>query len=218
MPNYFKASPSIKQLELIKMYTDMAKSGYKTIDNQKIDSAFNDMEVRAFKKYVLSVFEKHDIKSILDYGCGGSDYNKQGFHDNLSAKEYFHLEQISLYEPARNIDQRQPVDSVVCFDVLEHIFIADIPNLIRELFSLAKKTLIINVACYPARALLPNGENAHITVRPHMWWKGAFDQIAIEYPEISINLWCSTGWRKVTMFEEYKANDWLQSVNFTTNV
>ena len=28
----------------------------------------------------------------------------------------------------------------------------------------------INVACYNAAALLPNGENAHVTVRAPSWW------------------------------------------------
>ena len=55
---------------------------------------------------------------------------------------------------------------VLCFDVLEHIFINDIPWVLKELFENAKQCVIINVAFYKAAALLPNGENAHITVRP----------------------------------------------------
>ena len=57
------------------------------------------------------------------------------------------------------------------FDVLEHIFISDIPYVIHDVFSYSKKLVIINVACYEASALLPNGENTHITVRPPLWWK-----------------------------------------------
>ena len=35
-----------------------------------------------------------------------------------------------------------------------------------------------------SRALLPNRENAHVTVRDHTWWKGFLDCISMEYPDI----------------------------------
>ena len=73
-------------------------------------------------------------------------------------------------------------------DVLEHIFVSDIPKVVEELFSLAKKLLVVNVACYKAAALLPNGENAHITVRSPDWWKGIIDVAAIKHPEVKILL------------------------------
>ena len=72
---------------------------------------------------------------------------------------------VTTFEPARNQMEKKESDCVVCMDVLEHIFLTDIPNLVDELFMLSKKLLVINVACYKAAALLPNGENAHITVR-----------------------------------------------------
>ena len=28
----------------------------------------------------------------------------------------------------------------------------------------------MNVACYSAAALLPNGKNAHINIKNHKWW------------------------------------------------
>jgi hypothetical protein len=31
------------------------------------------------------------------------------------------------------------------------------------------------VACYPAQKRLPNGENAHATIRPVEWWKQFFE-------------------------------------------
>ena len=37
-------------------------------------------------------------------------------------------------------------------------------------FEKPKKYLFINVACYPAIALLPNGENAHINLNKPDWW------------------------------------------------
>jgi hypothetical protein len=210
--------PTQKQKILIELYTQMALTGYIRSDEQFVKNVFSDMEILAFKDYVSDIFKKFSVVSALDYGCGGSDYEKEGFFDKKSAREFFNLEKVYLYEPARGIDSRALADAVLCFDVLEHIFIADLPTVIRELFSFAKKVLIVNVACYPANALLPNGENAHITVRPPFWWKGIFDSIAVEFPEITVQLWCSTQWRKVESFNLYKAADWLNQDGFVVNI
>lgn len=205
---------SAKQLELIKLYTQMAENGYETIDHQRVENVFSDMEIRAFKEHIKPLFESNKIKTLLDYGCGGSNYDISGFASNMNAKNFFNLDKIFLYEPARNIDQRQVCDAVVNFDVLEHIYISDIPRVIRELFSLAERLLVVNVACYPARALLPNGENAHITVRPPLWWKGMFDSIASEFPNVAVQLYCSTGWRKVEAYKLMRASDWQHQQGF----
>lgn len=209
---------SKKQLALIELYSQMATEGYLTKFDEHVAIAFSDMEIRAFKEHVRNLFIKFEIKSLLDYGCGGSNYETKGFANELTAKEYFDLEDVYLYEPARKIDQRRQVDAVVCFDVLEHIFISDVSRVIRELFSLTTKLLIINVACYSAGALLPNGENAHITVRPPLWWKGFIDSIAIEFPNITIQLWCSTAWRNVEEYKLLKASDWQVQDGFVVDL
>ena len=211
-----KYTPSVKQSQLIAMYKTMVHDGYRTSDNQYVHSAFNDMEIRAFKDVVAPLFKTYNINTLLDYGAGGSDYAAPGFSENLSAQQYFELEEINLYEPARGIDQRKVSDAVVCFDVLEHVYILDIPDIILELFSYTNKLLVVNVACYPARALLPNGENAHITVRTPEWWKGQFDACAVRFPNVSIQLYCSTGWRKVTAYQCYRAGDWETQDGFIT--
>lgn len=196
----------------------MANQGYIRTDDKYVRQAFSDMEVRAFRHHVAEIFSRFDVCTLLDYGCGGSDYQQAGFDGDKSAVEFFNLKQVYLYEPARGIDQRTSADAVLCFDVLEHIFVFDLPRIVKELFSLTKKILIVNVACYPAHALLPNGENAHITVRPPFWWRGLFDSVASEYPDITVQLWCSTGWRKVESFSLYKAADWLQQDGFVVNM
>ena len=108
-------------------------------------------------------------------------------------------------------------DCVVCVDVLEHIYIADIPNVVNELFSLSNNLLIINIACYKAAAILPNGENAHITIRNPIWWKGVFDTVAINYKDIEVMLICSNTFKSGVIFENYKANDWLESKKFSSD-
>ncbi|MGO8757714.1 MAG: hypothetical protein ACLQG3_06280 [Terracidiphilus sp.] len=208
---------SNKGKELLDLYAAMARDGYATTDRQNVESAYNDMEMRAFREPLRKVFAEHRIATLLDYGCGGSDYESPGFHEGLSALEYFHLEKVFRYEPARNIDERQRADAVLCFDVLEHVFISDLPQVVRELYSLAERLLVVNVACYPARALLPNGENAHITVRQPQWWKGFFDAISVEFPSVSVWLLCSTSWRKADAFSIWSGSDWMKSPTFATD-
>lgn len=139
---------SSKGKSLIKMYEDMAKYGYDRTDNLTVENAFSDFELRAYRYDIKNIFSQYNIKTILDYGCGGSNWTQKGFdqESNLSADEFFNVKSF-MYEPARNIDDRQFVDCVISFDVLEHIFISDIPNVIREMFSMAKELLVLNVAC-----------------------------------------------------------------------
>ncbi len=207
---------SKKGLQLIELYGQMADIGYQRTDGKHIDNVFSDFELRPYREQIKPFLKQYAITSILDYGCGGSDWTTPGFDvtSNLSAKDFFELENAYRYEPARNIDERQRVDCVISFDVLEHIFIADIPNVLRDMFSCAGKLLVLNVACYPAAATLPNGENAHITVRPPQWWKGMLDSISPEFPHVTIWLICSPGWRKSNAYAPWSANEWQESTTF----
>jgi hypothetical protein len=207
---------SKKGQELIKLYEQMVREGYDRMDQQRVNDAFSDFELRAYRPEILSMFKSHSISTVLDYGCGGSDWRASGFDDvsGHSAIEYFKLQNAYRYEPARDIDERQRVDCVISFDVLEHIFISDVPSVLRDMFSYATKLIVLNVACYPAAAKLPNGENAHITVRHPLWWKGMIDSISIEYPAVSVFLVCSSGWRMSNAFPVWNANSWQESSSF----
>lgn len=126
------------------------------------------------------------------------------------------MKKVTTFEPARNQMEKKESDCVVCMDVLEHIFLTDIPNLVDELFMLSKKLLVINVACYNAAALLPNGENAHITVRSPDWWKGVIDAVAIKYPDVKVLLICSQTFSKGVIFQPFKSKDWHSSNKYST--
>ena len=66
------------------------------------------------------------------------------------------------------------------------------PWVIDEMFSLARKFVYANIACYPAVKLLPNGKNAHCTVRPPQWWEGVVHAIAMRHTDISYRLIMAT--------------------------
>lgn len=211
---------SDKGKELVALYEQMAEQGYERTDRSRVEVAFSDFELRPYRETLRPCFREHSVSTVLDYGCGGSDWTTKGFDEQtqLSAVEYFEVDRAYRYEPARNIDERQPVDCVVSFDVLEHVFVADVPNVIRDMFSYSRKLLILNVACYPAAAKLPNGENAHVTVRPPLWWKGMLDSIAPEFPEISVLLICSTAWRQSSAFPIWSGAMWQLSDAFVVEL
>lgn len=210
---------SSKGQALIKMYETMAKEGYNRTDGSRVENAFSDFQAKEYRNHLRPILRQHSIFTVLDYGCGGSDWNIKGFDSasNQSATEYFNLKKSFLYEPARAIDERHMVDCVISFDVLEHIFISDVPSVLRDMFSYASKLIVLNIACYPAAAKLPNGENAHITVRDRSWWKGMLDSISIEYPDVSVYLLCSHGWRKSNLFPIWNANMWQESSAFVVS-
>ena len=167
-----KLSLSKKGEELIDHYKHMFEHGYHRKDGSFVKDTYESFELKKFKEILLPQFNYWRIKSVLDYGGGGSDWDKTDFSDEKSAKDFFNLEKVISYEPARNINKLEKCDCVVCFDVLEHVYLNDLNKILLNIYSHAKKLVIIQVACYEAAALLPTGENAYITQRPPMWWKG----------------------------------------------
>lgn len=155
-------------VQLIEQYKIMARDGFLRSDGSRVppDKAYNSFQLKKFRHVCKPYFTKHGISTVLDYGGGGSDWDAKDFDEaGQSAKQFFGVKKTVKFEPARGLNEKSTSDAVVCIDVLEHVFIADITSMLNELFSLASKLLVINVACYKAAALLPNGENAHITIR-----------------------------------------------------
>ena len=196
-----KLSLSKKGEELIDHYKHMFEHGYHRKDGSFVKDTYESFELKKFKELLLPQFNYWRIKSVLDYGGGGSDWDKTDFSDEKSAKDFFNLEKVISYEPARNINKLEKCDCVVCFDVLEHVYLNDLNKILSNIYSHAKKLVVIQVACYEAAALLPTGENAHITQRPPMWWKGFIDNISINFPQINTMLFCSTKYTHAEVFK-----------------
>lgn len=213
-------SISNKGKKLIELYDTMAANGYDREDGTRINDVYNDFELRKFRNLVRPYFAKYEVTSLLDYGCGGSDWDTVNFDEETSAtaKEFFGIDTVSYYEPARDIDERQKVECVSCFDVLEHVFISDVVTVLRDIFSYAEKLVVINIACYDSAAKLPNGENAHITVRDPMWWKGILDSVSIDFPSVNVLFLASPAYQAAQVFELWNAEEWSQSQDFKVHM
>jgi hypothetical protein len=113
---------------------------------------------------VRTFSERLQTRDILDYGCG-----KQTLQRSLPFP-------IQNYDPCIPECSKRPVpaDLVVCTDVLEHVEKDCVQDVIEDLKVLTKRVLFVNVSTRPARKILPDGRNAHITIESGNWWLSWF--------------------------------------------
>jgi hypothetical protein len=103
--------------------------------------------------------------SIIDYGCGQSRF--------LDELELDYRVDLIRYDPAIPQYSQKPntrADLLINIDVLEHIEERDLDDVIDDLASLSRNAIII-IDTKPASTFLPDGRNAHVTIRPHVWWR-----------------------------------------------
>lgn len=122
--------------------------------------------------YSAPLVNTDGCKSVLDYGCGRSD---------LVNKLDIPLKY--RYDPAIPEYNNKPpttVDLVTCTDVLEHIPEDELDDFMEDIKSCGRK-FFFNVCTRLAHEILPNGDNAHCTVKPVDWWverlKEHFDNV-----------------------------------------
>jgi len=102
--------------------------------------------------------------SILDYGCGQAGFAKWFWNDGARS--------VAQYDPAipafRDMPERS-FDLVLCCDVMEHIEMRHVSKVLGEIRAKSNHA-IFTIATKPARARLPDGRNAHVTLlRPEEW-------------------------------------------------
>lgn len=102
-----------------------------------------------------------EAETILDYGCG-----------EMMFAEAMKPRRVSGFDPG--IPGREgmpkPCDLVVSTDMLEHVELEKLPNVLGHMRSICLKGAYVVIATRPAKALLPDGRNAHLIVKPGDWW------------------------------------------------
>lgn len=126
------------------------------------------------KHQIKDMIDKHGVKNLLDYGISsGNQYTEGKLH------EYLELESYTGYDPAVEKYSKRPertFEGVLCYDVLEHVPEDSLDYVIQDVFSYAEKLAMFKMGLSHATAMLPNGENAHITVKPLEWWREKINQ------------------------------------------
>lgn len=118
-------------------------------------------------------------KSILDFGCGRSDLVAHFWNDGNR--------RIEKYDPAIPQFKRLPggrFDLVLCTDVMEHIPMASVDDVFEQIKD-KSQSAIFTISTIPARAKLPDGRNAHVTLlTPDEWmrWIKSIFRKAVRIP------------------------------------
>jgi tetratricopeptide (TPR) repeat protein len=189
-----REQPSARYVQLLQYYQKMHVEGCgKFIDGATVHTdpgtTFGGWQLPHYARPIRALLRLTDSRSILDYGAGkGLQYQWPLTIDGErfdTIERYWNIDQVFCYEPGLAGSATLPekrFDGVVCTDVLEHIPEEDLPWVVQELFAFADRFVFASIACYPAAAQLPDGENAHCTVRPPQWWRGLFEGVAASYP------------------------------------
>ena len=113
--------------------------------------------------HILELIQMTQSTTLLDYGCGKGN---QWTNNILPVTP-------TLYDPAVPEHENKPngqFDGVISTDVMEHIPEEQIPQVFQEISQYATRFVFLAIATDPAIAVLPNGENAHCTLKPLEWW------------------------------------------------
>ena len=122
---------------------------------------------RSGRKWAVTVADlvkESGAQSVLDYGCGKSTF-KNAFSQLSNIP-------VSEYDPCIPGKEKlpDPVDVVVCTDVMEHIEPEFLDEVLEHIHSLGK-LFVMTVATREAKRKLPDGRNTHLIVRDVDWWR-----------------------------------------------
>ena len=194
---YSRANPSTRYVELLSMYREMHLQGEKFL-GISAGKTFDGRSLKSQARRIKQLIEKTGAVTVLDYGSGkGRQYDPkplqidgEGAWDGVL--DYWGVDEVVCFDPAYPPYSNPPSErfhGVISTDVLEHCPEDDIPWIVDEMFSFAERFVFATIACYPARKRLPNGENAHVTLRDPDWWRTIFDRSAARHGGVIWEAW-----------------------------
>lgn len=123
----------------------------------------------SYVKEIARLCHKSEARSVLDYGCGFVDLEKEFIKAKLSFDTPFRVQSFDPGVPGRDT-LPEPADVVMCVDCLEHVEPDRVQNVINHIHSLTIKCALLVIATRPAEKRLPDGRNAHLTIDSVSWW------------------------------------------------
>jgi len=185
MSEYSVSNPSPRFKLLGELYRQIHERGIEGgVEGSKV---FGGGSLLSHIEIVGKLAHQTGARTVLDYGSGkGLLYAQKGIYlpngqKISSVREFWGVDHIQLYDPGVEEFSARPetnFDGVVSTDVLEHIPEEDIDWVLGECFQFARSFLYMNIASYPAKKILPNGWNAHITVESPAWWRERIEKAA----------------------------------------
>lgn len=189
--------PSPRYHELVSLYRQMHEHGEQFLGTRAAET-FPGLSLDAQIARIKALIARTGAQTVLDYGCGkGQQYQPRRISDGNGGQwpsviDFWGVDEIVCYDPCYEPYSKLPegkFDGVISTDVLEHCPEQDVPWIIDEIFGYATRFVFANVACYPARKRLPNGENAHCTIKPIEWWRDLVRDIAVRHADVIWEFW-----------------------------
>jgi hypothetical protein len=194
---FSRSNPSPRYRALQVMYAQLHERGDPHL-GLAAEHTFSGMSLMSQLGRVKALVERTGATTLLDYGSGkATQYGPQTIQapDGTvyeCVADYWDVAVVHCYDPCYPPYSTLPqgrFDAVVSTDVLEHCPEEDVPWIIGEIFDYAQLFVYANVACYPAKKQLPNGENAHCTIKPLAWWEEIFHSAASARPGLLWEVW-----------------------------
>ncbi|WP_045318779.1 methyltransferase domain-containing protein [Brevundimonas denitrificans] len=116
--------------------------------------------------WILPHLKALKATSLIDYGCG------KGMLGPLVGRR-LGIAEIGRYDPAVPAFSARPkrrFDVLINVDVLEHIPEEDLDPVLTDMAAVAEHALLV-IDTAPARTLLLDGRNAHVTLHGADWWE-----------------------------------------------
>ncbi|HLB06138.1 MAG TPA: class I SAM-dependent methyltransferase [Alphaproteobacteria bacterium] len=191
---YDRVNPSPRYKELLALYRTMHREG-DAEHALKPEQTFAGLALATQVDAVKAMIERYGAESLLDYGCGKASlyFARRIQFPNGRVIEalpcFWGIRTFTLYDPGYPRFAEPPAgsfDGVISTDVLEHCPEEDLPWILAEIMGYARKFVFANIACYPAKKRLPNGENAHATVREPAWWTRLIEAEAARHSALAV--------------------------------
>lgn len=132
---------------------------------------------------VANFVEKYRPASVVDWGCA------QGKLLQQIATDYDFVKTLKGYDPGNPRYASVPTGVFECLvscDVVEHFEPDKLTEYLKLMQSKFTRSAYIIAACYPAKKILPDGRNAHLTIENCAWW---LDRIQRDFDQCQISWW-----------------------------
>lgn len=144
-------------------------------------------------KVIRNLILQENITRVFDYGCGKRVVIlKQLINELPYLVPYgydFAVENCEQTNILHNtIDYNFNPDILISTDCLEHVPEKELEQCWKEFNQLAPKHMYLVISCYVARTILPDGTNAHKTVKPSNWWHQTLEKALPNYHIEPFNL------------------------------
>ena len=115
-------------------------------------------------KYFKEFLEENQCKTIIDYGCGKSNF--KGFIE----KDYDY--KVTEYDIgiAGKDTLDEAADFIVCVDLLEHVEPDCLDNVLRHIQKYTLKGMFFSICKVKSHSSLKDGTNMHRIINDEDWW------------------------------------------------